>query len=156
MKCPVCSRKLKELRVDDITVDVCDSGCGGIWFDAFELQRVDEVQETTGAKLVDTLSSSSAVTDAPPDKDAKRECPRCAGIKLKKHFFSAKRRVAVDQCPNCGGYWLDHGELQVIRAETEERSHEEAQPKEMSMETIRMLYRMKLKGREPGTQDRQS
>ena len=51
------------------------------------------------------------------DFGRKRECPRCEGFKLKRHFFSAKRRVEVDECPNCGGYWLDAGELAQIRLE---------------------------------------
>jgi len=27
-------------------VDVCQNGCGGIWFDNFELEKVDEKHET--------------------------------------------------------------------------------------------------------------
>ena len=36
---------------------------------------------------------------------------------LMRHFFSAKRRVEVDECPSCGGIWLDPGELGEIRSE---------------------------------------
>ena len=32
-----------------------------------------------------------------------------------KHFASVKRRVEVDECPNCAGFFLDHGELNDIR-----------------------------------------
>jgi Zn-finger nucleic acid-binding protein len=28
-----------------------------------------------------------------------------------------KQRVEVDSCPGCGGYWLDHGELEAVRRE---------------------------------------
>ena len=42
--CPRCGDILTEKRFGDIALDGC-SGCGGIWFDAFELQRVDEVHE---------------------------------------------------------------------------------------------------------------
>jgi len=149
MKCPVCSKQLKEVRVDDLAVDVCESGCGGIWFDAFELQRVDEMDEVAGAKLVMTLEQVPGQS-APPDKDAKRECPRCGGVKLKKHFFSAKRRIRVDQCPNCAGYWLDHGELLAIRAEMHEKAKEGSKPKELSMEMIRYLYRLRTGVRDSG------
>jgi len=34
-----------------------------------------------------------------------------------RHFFSVKRQVTVDECPNCGGHWLDPGELRTIRTE---------------------------------------
>ena len=36
-----------------------------------------------------------------------------------RHFSSVKRRVTVDECPSCGGYWLDVGELAAIRTEFE-------------------------------------
>jgi len=36
---------------------------------------------------------------------------------LMRHFSSATRAVAIDECPTCGGLWLDSGELEQIRAE---------------------------------------
>jgi uncharacterized protein len=36
-----------------------------------------------------------------------------------RHFFSPLRRVEVDECPQCGGYWLDAGELAAIREEVQ-------------------------------------
>ncbi len=36
---------------------------------------------------------------------------------MMRHFFSVKRQVVVDECPNCGGHWLDPGELRTIRTE---------------------------------------
>jgi Zn-finger nucleic acid-binding protein len=38
-------------------------------------------------------------------------------ITMMRHFFSAKRGVTVDECTNCGGHWLDPGELKTIRTE---------------------------------------
>jgi uncharacterized protein len=37
MKCPACFNELTQLQVGSLVVDVCQGGCGGIWFDAFEL-----------------------------------------------------------------------------------------------------------------------
>ena len=42
MKCPACGNELSQMVAGEITVDVCKGGCGGIWFDHFELQKVDE------------------------------------------------------------------------------------------------------------------
>ena len=39
MNCPACGNVLKEMTVSDISVDVCQGGCGGIWFDNFELKK---------------------------------------------------------------------------------------------------------------------
>ena len=114
MKCPACFNELTERQVGKLAVDVCQGGCGGIWFDAFELQHVDEALEAAGEGLLHIQRDESLVVGS----TRKRECPHCAGIKLHRHFFSAKRRIEVDQCPNCGGYWLDAGELASIRAES--------------------------------------
>jgi len=39
--CPVCANILTT-TAGRITVDACEGGCGGIWFDRYELMRVDE------------------------------------------------------------------------------------------------------------------
>lgn len=140
MKCPACFSQLSSLQVGSLVVDVCH-GCGGIWFDAFELQRVDEEQEVAGERLLHIDHDPHVVVDA----SRKRECPRCEGIKLHRHFFSTKRLVQVDQCPNCGGYWLDAGELAAIRAEKSGDASLNAQRTILSGATLRYLYELQQK-----------
>ncbi len=144
MKCPACFHPLTQVQVGSLQVDVCQGGCGGIWFDAFELQRVDEERESAGEPLLQIQRDGRVLVD--PSR--KRECPRCPGIKLQRHFFSAKRKVEVDQCPNCGGYWLDAGELASIRAEkSEAASQEAARQSGISPDVIRYLYRLQIESR---------
>lgn len=144
MKCPACFNSLAEIQVGSLRVDVCHGGCGGVWFDAFELQRVDEEQEAAGEPLLAIQRDPHVVVDAA----RKRECPRCPGVKLRRHFFSAKRRIEVDECPNCGGYWLDAGELAQVRAEKAQSAIvEQARGKNISAEVIRYLYRLQTEGR---------
>jgi len=139
MKCPACFNELTRRQVGSLEVDVCHDGCGGVWFDAFELQRVDEKEERAGEHLLEIERDPRVVVD--PTR--KRQCPRCEGVKLMRHFFSAKRRIEVDQCPNCNGYWLDAGELEAVRAEkAQEESVREAMRGTVSTETIRYLYRL--------------
>jgi Zn-finger nucleic acid-binding protein len=145
MKCPACFNELAEVHVGSVKVDVCRGGCGGIWFDAFELQRVDEEQEVAGEHLLEIEHNPHLVVDLA----RKRECPRCDGMKLKRHFFSAKRQVEVDECPNCAGYWLDAGELARIRAEKARSAAEvEAGSSTVSIEVIRYIYRMRTESRQ--------
>lgn len=113
MKCPVCSNVLSQITAKDVTVDVCDGGCGGIWFDNFELKRFDEPHDTAGEALLKVHVNETLHIDY----TQKRNCPRCADVLMMRHYFSAQRRVEVDECPNCGGYWLDAGELALIRKE---------------------------------------
>lgn len=148
MKCPACFNNLTQMQVGNLIVDVCQGSCGGIWFDAFELQRVDEEAERAGESLLEIQRDEKVVVD--PAR--KRECPRCAGVKLHRHFFSAQRRVQVDQCPNCAGYWLDAGELAQIRAEKSQAAQAQAtRPGNISTEVIRYLYRLETQHRKRET-----
>ena len=116
---------MKEIQVRDIAVDACVGGCGGIWFDWFELKKVDEHHESLGQDLIHVQRDESIVVD----RRHQRECPRCSGQKMMQHFASVKREVAVDECPACGGYFLDYGELNGIRGQyaTEEERHQAAE-----------------------------
>ena len=113
MECPVCANALTTMTVGRITVDACEGGCGGIWFDRYELMRVDETDESVGEGLLEIEQAPNLEADL----SKRLNCPRCPGIVMMRHFFSAKRQVVVDECPNCGGHWLDPGELRTIRME---------------------------------------
>jgi Zn-finger nucleic acid-binding protein len=144
MNCPACFQALAEIKVGSVKLDVCEGGCGGIWFDAFELERVEREHHGTGDALVNVTRDPALRVDF----SLKRGCPRCDDIKLKRHFFSAKKEVEVDQCPNCGGYWLDADELEKIHAE-KVRSASAAQLRdtEISMASIRFIYQQRLAAR---------
>ena len=43
-----------------------------------------------------------------------RWCPRCPELVLERKWFSDKKQVEIDQCPKCGGIWLDAGEFTRI------------------------------------------
>jgi Zn-finger nucleic acid-binding protein len=124
MECPACGKALSEIQAGGIKVDVCRDGCGGIWFDWFELSKVDEPTEEVGDALL-ALGPSAVARP----KAGQRRCPRCAGQPMQRHYFSVKRQVQVDECPACGGFWLDAGELTRIRSlfASEESAREAAQ-----------------------------
>jgi uncharacterized protein len=114
MDCPACGHGLTSLAVGDLTVDACDGGCGGIWFDHYELRTVDEPGEALGDSLLDIPRDPSVVVD--PNK--RYRCPSCTdGVVMMRHFWSVRRAVTIDECPECGGIFLDAGELARIRAE---------------------------------------
>jgi Zn-finger nucleic acid-binding protein len=50
------------------------------------------------------------------------KCPR-DGADLAARTYEAK--IEVDECPLCGGIWLDHGELEAIQ-QTIERDYQQA------------------------------
>jgi Zn-finger nucleic acid-binding protein len=110
MKCPACARTLREKRAGEITLDMCYGGCGGIWFDAAELQRTSGV---AAAALHSIWQGSGGA----PQAAGPRACPRCAGQTLERKWFSDAREVEIDQCPRCGGVWLDDGEFTRVHEE---------------------------------------
>jgi uncharacterized protein len=114
MECPACGHALSPKTAGDITVDVCAGGCGGIWFDHYELRKVDEQSEAVGAELLDVGRDPSVVVD----RDKRYACPKCTdGAVLFRHFWSVKHEVTIDECPECGGVFLDAGELGAIRSQ---------------------------------------
>ena len=121
MKCPACDNQLEQRIVGDVAVDVCNNGCAGIWFDNHELQHVDEQHEAAGESLLQIAKNPQTSVD----HSEKRFCPKCESQKMMKHFMSVKREGEVDECPNCGGFWLDAGELGQIRDQFETQADRE-------------------------------
>ncbi len=111
MKCPACGNVLQGMTVAEVSVDVCRGGCGGIWFDNHELRKFDEPQDMAGEALLDVERNPNIHVDL----RKKRNCPKCRNIVMTRRFFSAKRQVQIDECPNCAGMWLDYGKLGEIR-----------------------------------------
>ena len=114
MKCPACETVLSQVTQSGVTVDVCDAGCGGTWFDQSELEKFDESHESAGEALLD-LRPKKPVPAA--NRTAKRPCPKCSGIVMTRHYFTIREDIEIDECAACGGIWLDAGELAAIRNE---------------------------------------
>ena len=109
MKCPACGTEMVAENLG-VNVDVCENGCKGIWFDQDELRMLDENNEGLGAAL------EAALRDPRRNDDQRGQltCPKCA-IPLHTHRFERAQEVNVDECYNCGGFFLDSGELAEIR-----------------------------------------
>lgn len=111
MNCPRCSHTMTPIDAAGVTIDACHHGCGGVWFDQAELRRFDEAHEDAGA-----LAVVAPDPDLSIDLNTRVECPRCDGQVIMRHFFTSRHEVEVDECPSCGGFWLDAGELARLRA----------------------------------------
>ena len=110
MKCPVCQTEMVEKNFGGVMIDICSDGCKGIWFDWFELEKLDEAHEGLDNVLKEALDSSRV-------KDSDRErinCPKCSNPMV-AHLYKSAKEVTVDECYLCGGFFLDSGELKVIR-----------------------------------------
>ncbi|EEF61204.1 zf-TFIIB domain-containing protein [Pedosphaera parvula] len=110
MKCPACKEPLREKSAGGMTLDVCYGGCGGIWFDATELDRVDGRAAASLHTVWQDPNRQVASTEP-------RICPRCVDQILDRRWFSEMKQVEIDQCQKCGGIWLDAGEFSRIHEE---------------------------------------
>jgi len=111
MYCPACGNELTNVNISNTTVDICKGGCGGIWFDNYELEYFDEAHEGEGEQLLDFDKNENISIDHTKQHD----CPKCKDTIMMRHFFTVKHEVEVDECAKCGGIWLDSGELGHIR-----------------------------------------
>lgn len=103
-------KEVGEMEKQSVHIEQC-STCQGIWFDEGELEKVlnlkmgfdDEVAEENFRK---------DFTDGSFDLK-KANCPRC-----KKEMQRVKSlqdgRVVTDYCLDCGGIWLDGGEIRLL------------------------------------------
>jgi Zn-finger nucleic acid-binding protein len=106
-----CKSPLREQSVGGMTLDVCHGGCGGIGFDAKELERASAREATTLHTIWTVPISHVQLTDP-------RLCPRCPQQRLERKWFSDLQQVEIDQCPQCAGVWLDAGEFNRIYQES--------------------------------------
>jgi len=150
MECPACGNALHTMTVKGVSVDVCKGGCGGIWFDNFELKKFDEPHESAGQVLLDIERDENVTVDY----GKRRTCPRCGDVVMMRHFFSIKRQVEVDECPGCGGVWLDSGELGQIRSMYATEQEREQAAEEYFAEVLGSEFaEMKVRGEpEPPSQ----
>jgi Zn-finger nucleic acid-binding protein len=49
------------------------------------------------------------------DHSVRLNCPHHRGVVMLRHRFSTAVPVEIDECPQCGGVWLDSDELAQIR-----------------------------------------
>lgn len=109
MKCTACSKELVEKNFG-VKVEVCENGCKGIWFDQGELRMLDENNEGLGAALEEALRH-------PRNNNGKRGQIKCAicSTPMQVHKYKMAKEINVDECYNCGVFFLDSGELTEVR-----------------------------------------
>lgn len=116
MKCPKCDAPMQPIQHQEVEVDRC-TGCGGLWFDAFEHE---DLRERGGAEGIDagSVNPGTAVQGRPC-------CPRCS-----KPMFgmvvAAQPHIAYESCGLCHGAYFDAGEFHDFCEETlEEKLREQ-------------------------------
>lgn len=110
INCPACGKEMKKIHMQDenVNLDICLDGCGGIFFDNRELDKLDQ----SGDGIAEILYAINNKDFEKVDTSAERKCPIC-GIPMVK--MGSMTEVEIDSCNMCGGVFLDHGELEKLR-----------------------------------------
>jgi len=113
INCPACGKPMEKVHIpsEGINIDICTEGCGGIFFDNREFDKFNEEHEDISV-IVEKLKNKEFM---PVNEEDERICPLCGKTMVKNR--TAKAGVCVDDCYVCGGKFLDHEELEKIRAE---------------------------------------
>ena len=107
--CPRCGQMLSGQIVatgsGKVTVDVCTTGCGGIW--------VDNTDIAAGIDVSDDLQSLHVTPSLTPDLSQPVACPVCEQTMI-RYRWNYTSPVSLDQCPDGHGTWIDAGEVQAM------------------------------------------
>ena len=116
INCPACGKQMKKIFLTEIgvNIDICTDGCGGIYLDNREYEKLDEKHEHVNQVIQEIENADFSHVKV--DEDAIRVCPVC-GTNMVKNQLSVKGKIIIDECYSCGGKFLDHGELTKIREE---------------------------------------
>jgi Zn-finger nucleic acid-binding protein len=140
MICPACGRPLTEKQLGSLHMEACQGGCGGIWFDTLELHEVRRETDAAGESLLSTERNRRIQVD--PSQP--RTCPRCTDVLLKRLLFGAGSQANVDECPKCGGCWLDDDEMAQLRFEQSQlKDSQQAYESDESSDLIKYLYEVR-------------
>jgi len=113
--CPHCRQPLGEVTARArsgylLALDQC-RGCGGIWFDRWELFPLDH----TEVARLESVDTERLMSEQPARRGA-GQCPRCA-VDLRPFRDPVLPPDArVERCFVCEGMWLQRGELSRVKA----------------------------------------
>ena len=110
MNCPVCQKEMVVENFGAVSIDVCKTGCKGMWFDWMELGKLDEQNEGLGTALREALNYERTNDE----NRGQIKCPKC-NLPMHIHKYESAKEVNIDECYQCGGFFVDSGELKAIR-----------------------------------------
>ncbi len=127
LQCPNADGVLAPVVVHDqqgmpLALDQCRS-CGGVWFDRYELFRLDEGE----AGKLDSVDQTSF--QLPRGEHPEPLCPRCRIALTPFHDPNIPGNIQLLSCGRCGGFWANHGESQAYACYRSQRGHKKQDPK---------------------------
>ena len=135
IQCPACGKIMKKIYLEDqgFCVDVCLDGCGGLWLDNRELNKIDEQHED----ITPLKDAYKGKTFEKVDVTKKRNCPLCHKPMV-RNSVSAKQEIYIDECYQCGGKFFDKDELEHMRNQYTSDDERLADIKRLTQDSVQM------------------
>ncbi|GGF70083.1 TFIIB-type zinc ribbon-containing protein [Alteromonas lipolytica] len=112
MQCPRTATPLTKVNVGKVAVYVSEK-TGGVFLTNQTLALFESGEEARGQALARHLSQFHHPL---PSIDARVNCPTCSETVMLRRYYSPLHVVEIDECPGCGGIWLDTGELKKLQS----------------------------------------
>ncbi|WP_372895799.1 zf-TFIIB domain-containing protein [Stieleria sp.] len=130
MKCPRDGATLaSETYEADVVVDRCPV-CRGIWLDSGELKTIQETIEHDYSQQLQRINVVARAYELARQKSQPDiRCPKCQG-ELHPREYAYCSQILIDRCAECGGVWLDAGELVALEQFFEQAAAEEKAERE--------------------------
>ena len=115
MNCPRCNSVLQSVEYDGQKVEVC-SGCKGEWLFAGELQKIVEHHDEvfTPEEIASLDAVNKEIFTAEKDDKDELNCPACGDVRMEHFNYGDTSGIILHKCTECGGIWMDKGELTKI------------------------------------------
>lgn len=135
--CPVClGLPMNKIKFDssDLVLDAC-SRCGGMWFDAGEVDQLKQIHTHLANKHIELKDTAFKMQchqcSTRMDRNADH-CPQCNWKNVldcplcdKPMSTSTVKGIKLDCCKSCKGVWFDNIELAAIwNGELDRMTHE--------------------------------
>ena len=131
---PITGQPMNTLEFLGVTLDICPT-TGGIWFDQGELGRI----RAATAEHFHTLEEVAEPNVEPiPTLPRSRLCPVDA-TQLETFRYLACTNIELDSCPQCGGVFVEEGELARMHAFLAERAEKRGLPVARTAEAVAIM-----------------
>ncbi|OVE79239.1 hypothetical protein BVY01_03005 [bacterium I07] len=108
--CPKCNdTEMDKVNFDNVEVDRCTK-CFGIWLDYGELEAM---MRKEGSEWVDIGGEEADMAQM----GHIMTCPHCK-IHMDATRDDVQKHIVFEKCPECGGIFLDAGELKDLKGIT--------------------------------------
>lgn len=112
MDCPRTKTPLKKVNVGSVPVFISET-CGGVFLKNQSLKNFECAKSKRGKVLVEHLAQFHTELN---DEAERIRCPSCIDVVMLRRYYSPLHIVEIDECPGCGGIWLDTGELAKLQS----------------------------------------